>query len=85
MEGSYQPSFDYQQNQAMTYTQSLYTNNGYDMQQVKNIDTSNYYNSTQVTTSYPYSNVNGHFNMGYNVMPTNVPYVNGSLIPPTSS
>jgi len=86
MEGSYQPSFDYQQNQAMAYAQSLYNNNGYDMQQVKNIDTNNYYNSTHVTTSFPYSNVNEHFNMGYNVMPTNVvPYVNGSLIPSTSS
>lgn len=84
MEGSYQPSFDYQQNQAMTYTQSIYNNNGYDMQQVKNIDSNNYYNSTLVTTSFAYNNVNEHFNMGYNV-PTNMPYVNGFLIPSTSS
>ncbi|KAL4135188.1 hypothetical protein QTP88_006829 [Uroleucon formosanum] len=84
MEGSYQPSFDYQQNQAMTYTQSIYNNNGYDMQQVKNIDLNNYYNSAHVTTSFAYNNVNEHFNMGYNV-PTNVSYVNGSFIPSTSS
>jgi len=84
MEGSYQPSFDYQQNQSMTYTQNLYNNNGYDMQQVKNIDTNNYYNSTHVSTPFAYNNFNGHFNMGYNVMPTNVPYVNESLVPSSS-
>jgi len=92
-EGSYQPSFNYQQNQSMTYSQSSY-NNGYNIQQVKDVGTNNYYNSTPITASFAYNNVNNPFNMGYNMMPINMPYVsstsstntnytNGSYIPPT--
>jgi len=93
MEGSYQPSFYYQQNQSMTHSQSSY-NNGYNIQQVKDIGIHNYYNNIPVTASFAYNNVNNPLNMGYNMIPTNMPYVsstsslntnytNGSYVPPT--
>ncbi|XP_025200487.1 ribonuclease 3 [Melanaphis sacchari] len=83
MEGSYQPSFNYQQNQSMTYSQSPY-NNGYNIQQVKDSSTNNYYNSTPINAA-PFGYNNIPFNMGYNMMPTNMPYVNESLVSSTSS
>lgn len=79
MENSYQPSFNHQQNESMANTQSYY-NNGYNVQNVKNSDTNNYYSSTP-TIPFGYNHdVNQPYTNGYNMMPTNVPFVNESSV-----
>lgn len=77
---SYQPSFNYQQNQPMPYSQNYY-NNMYNMQQITN-GTNNYYTSIPISSTCP--NVNEPFNNGY-MMSTSMSYVNGTMIPSTST
>lgn len=72
----YESSINYHQ---MPHTQNY---NGYDMQQIPVNGTNNYYNNTPPVSPFVYNNVNEPYN-GY-MMPTNVHYGNGPMIPTTN-
>lgn len=82
MQPSYPPSFNYQQNQPVSFTPN-YFGNGYNLQPIPNNNT-NYYNNALFNNQFGFNNINEPYNNMYNMPPINISHVNGSMIPLTN-